>query len=233
MNRTSGFAAVVFDCDGTLMDTDACVEAALDAVFARRGLVCDASTRAAVAGHAVGWQAGFLGDLLGEPAADLAREFACALVEAVPRSAKPMPGAVDVVAATAARGPVAVASNSFRELLSATLAYGRLDRLVDVSVAADEVAAPKPAPDLYLAACARLGVAPERALAVEDSRTGIEAARAAGLTVLGVGARAREGRVDQWMPCLDGAFVRLVEGEPSAALSQAFRSGRPASGGVR
>jgi HAD superfamily hydrolase (TIGR01509 family) len=55
----------------------------------------------------------------------------------------------------------------------------------DVIVSGEEARA-KPAPDLYLLACARLGVEPQTAVALEDSPTGVRAARAAGLTCIGV-----------------------------------------------
>ncbi|HYY83115.1 MAG TPA: HAD family hydrolase, partial [Beijerinckiaceae bacterium] len=63
---------------------------------------------------------------------------------------------------------------------------GLADGHFDVVVIADDVAAPKPAPDLYLAACAALGAPPERAAALEDSQTGVASARAAGLYVIAV-----------------------------------------------
>ena len=56
----------------------------------------------------------------------------------------------------------------------------------DVTVAGDEVARPKPEPDIYVAACAALGAEPARAVALEDSPTGAAAAKAAGMTVIGV-----------------------------------------------
>jgi beta-phosphoglucomutase-like phosphatase (HAD superfamily) len=55
-----------------------------------------------------------------------------------------------------------------------------------VVLSADDVVAPKPAPDLYLAACAALGAAPERAAALEDSPPGVAAASAAGMYVIAV-----------------------------------------------
>jgi HAD superfamily hydrolase (TIGR01509 family) len=80
--------------------------------------------------------------------------------------------------------PIAVASNSPRRLLDLALERGELARSFRVTVAADEVGAPKPAPEMYLEACRRLGVAPDRALAFEDSMTGVFAAKAAGMKVI-------------------------------------------------
>ena len=97
-----------------------------------------------------------------------------------------MAGAAQLVAAVNARVPAAVASNSPRALLDQALECGGLREALPVSVAADEVARAKPAPDLYREACARLRVVPGRALAFEDSATGIRAAVAAGLRTIGV-----------------------------------------------
>ena len=83
--------------------------------------------------------------------------------------------------------PVGLASNSSREFVERALAVSALaDGHFDVVVSADDVEAPKPAPDLYLAACAALGAAPERAAALEDSPPGVASARAAGMYVIAV-----------------------------------------------
>ncbi|HEX5798687.1 MAG TPA: HAD-IA family hydrolase, partial [Gaiellaceae bacterium] len=58
--------------------------------------------------------------------------------------------------------------------------------LFEVVVTADEVAEPKPSPDVYLRACELLGASPAAAIGLEDSPTGVAAARAAGLYVIGV-----------------------------------------------
>ena len=82
--------------------------------------------------------------------------------------------------------PIAVASNSPRAFLDQVLATaGVADRFAH-TVAGDEVADPKPAPDIYLEACRRLHADPERSVALEDSPTGAQAAHAAGLYVIGV-----------------------------------------------
>lgn len=79
-----------------------------------------------------------------------------------------------------------VGSNSPRWRLSAVLgAVGLADRLT-VSVAGDEVLRPKPAPDVYATVAARLGVDPGRCVVIEDTPTGIGAARAAGSSVIAV-----------------------------------------------
>ncbi|WP_421683376.1 HAD-IA family hydrolase [Stutzerimonas urumqiensis] len=82
--------------------------------------------------------------------------------------------------------PLAVASNSRRHnVLSSLERAGLTERVAGNLFSADMVTHPKPAPDVYLLAAERMGVAPSRCLVVEDSTTGATAALAAGMTVLG------------------------------------------------
>ncbi|UYC10713.1 HAD-IA family hydrolase [Xanthomonas sp. CFBP 8445] len=82
--------------------------------------------------------------------------------------------------------PLAVASNSMRESVVASVARAGLrERVGERIFSADMVARPKPAPDVYLLAARTLEVAPERCLVIEDSATGASAALAAGMTVIG------------------------------------------------
>jgi HAD superfamily hydrolase (TIGR01509 family) len=90
-----------------------------------------------------------------------------------------------------ARGvAIAVASSSPRARLDRTLARAGLAEAFAVTVAGDEVARGKPAPDMFLAAAERLGVAPERCAVIEDSAPGVAAGLAAGMRTVGV---ARDG----------------------------------------
>jgi HAD superfamily hydrolase (TIGR01509 family) len=81
---------------------------------------------------------------------------------------------------------VAVASNSPRSHLLAGLSRVGLLGRFEVVLGVEQVAEPKPAPDLYLRSCELLGVSPMRSIALEDSPPGVAAARAAGLYVVGV-----------------------------------------------
>ncbi|MFJ8143347.1 HAD family hydrolase [Streptomyces sp. NPDC096013] len=202
---TTAMAAVVFDCDGTLMDTQECVRHAIEDAFARRRLPCPQDLHRRALGLAIEPLTRLLTTTLDEEAETLQRELLAGMIARVSTCARPLPGALAVARHTAARLPTAIASNSPRALLDAVLAHGGLDLIVPVTIAADEVAAPKPAPDLYLAACAALGIDPRRALAVEDSPTGVQAARAAGMTVLGVGRHVRDEDTTHWAPALEPA----------------------------
>ncbi len=82
--------------------------------------------------------------------------------------------------------PLGVASTSRRDRLDLTLGHSGLARYFQATVAGDEVARGKPAPDVYLAAAERLGVRPVDCLAIEDTGLGAAAAVAAGMRVIGV-----------------------------------------------
>jgi HAD superfamily hydrolase (TIGR01509 family) len=109
--------------------------------------------------------------------------------------------AVDGIAAALAVIPLrkACASNSFTSYVEAALNRTGLVRFFGERMfCADTVPNPKPAPDVYLAAARTMRVAPERCVVVEDSVTGVTAAAAAGMTVLGFigAAHASEGQID-------------------------------------
>ena len=98
---------------------------------------------------------------------------------------EPYPDALETLAELHARGiPVAVASSSPRERLDRTLAHVGL--AFGVTVAGDEIAHGKPAPDMFLVAAERLGVAPAHTVVVEDSVPGVAAGKAAGMPTLGI-----------------------------------------------
>ena len=120
-----------------------------------------------------------------------------AAVEAAAVNA-PMVDGIDAALA-AIELTTACASNSYRAYVEAALTRTGLARFFgDRLFCADAVARPKPAPDVYLAAARTLGVAPARCLVVEDSVTGITAAAAAGMTVLGFvgGGHASAAQID-------------------------------------
>ncbi|MFE5210568.1 HAD family hydrolase [Streptomyces sp. NPDC056600] len=177
--------AVVFDCDGLLVDTESCWSIVESAVFAEHGHPFGPEQKALVVGRTVEAAAEVMAEYFGRPGAGphLVTELLSRVRAELARGAAPLPGAAELVRACRAAGPVAVASNSPRELVDAALESSGLARYFEHSFAADEVPSPKPAPDLYLAACEALGAAPEACVAFEDSATGARAARAAGLFV--------------------------------------------------
>ena len=120
-----------------------------------------------------------------------------AVVEASAVEAPAVDGIADALAAITLRK--ACASNSFTSYVEAVLSRTGLVRFFGERIfCADAVPNPKPAPDVYLAAARTMRVAPERCIVVEDSVTGVTAAAAAGMTVLGFvdGGHASEGQID-------------------------------------
>jgi HAD superfamily hydrolase (TIGR01509 family) len=97
-----------------------------------------------------------------------------------------MPGAVAAVDLASRHYPVAIASGSHRSLLDVVTADPPMAGKFQAVICSDELGAGKPAPDVYLAAAARLNVAPERCLCLEDSSSGIRSGRAANMKVVAV-----------------------------------------------
>jgi len=177
--------AVVFDFDGVLADTAAGWARAEEALC---GLYSVPYTEELAAGtHGVSVEdavavltAGAATDVCPDTAASTLRRLA---EEHVLADSRALDGAAATLARLRGVVPIAVASNSERPLLELVLAETGLRGLVEVVVSASDVPNPKPAPDIYLHAAARLGVAPDSVLVVEDSPTGATAAATAGCLV--------------------------------------------------
>ncbi len=182
----TGVAAVVFDCDGLLVETESRWTLAETAIFAEHGFPFGPEEKAMLIGRSIEAACDEMAEYFGRAGEGPA--IAVDLLERVQREVEafvePMPGAVELVQACAARVPVAVASNSPRSLLDLALERSGLAELFPHSVAGDEVARPKPDPELYVAACRQLNADPARSVAFEDSGTGAASARAAGLYVI-------------------------------------------------
>jgi HAD superfamily hydrolase (TIGR01509 family) len=97
-----------------------------------------------------------------------------------------LPGAVEAVESMAARWPLGLASSSNREAIDLVLELSGLGRHFAVALSSEEADRGKPAPDVYLEAARRLGIAAQACVAVEDSESGIRSAHAAGMGVIAV-----------------------------------------------
>jgi HAD superfamily hydrolase (TIGR01509 family) len=97
-----------------------------------------------------------------------------------------LPGAVEAVRRLAARWPLGLASSAPAVLIETVLQAADLGSYFQVTMSTEQVPHGKPAPDIYLAVTARLGVAPSSCAAVEDSSNGLRSAAAAGLRVIAV-----------------------------------------------
>ncbi|MDA0270587.1 MAG: HAD family phosphatase [Chloroflexi bacterium] len=178
--------AVIFDLDGVLADTEIIWFEAMRALLAPAEFTWEQNL------HLVGSTSEFTTEWIRtefqrtESPADLERIIGAAVNEHVERvTLEPMAGATELVEGLRSRGlPVAVASQSSPRWVERTLRQIGLLPAFEFFVTASEVPRGKPAPDIYLHAAARIGVAPERCLAIEDSSHGIESAHAAGFSVV-------------------------------------------------
>jgi HAD superfamily hydrolase (TIGR01509 family) len=180
---------VIFDNDGLLLDTEQAWTRAEVTLFRRHGSVFTMEHKRSLLGSSRDIAAAKLEAMLGAAGEGqaLMDELHDLVWEEVLAGAPPMPGAVELVDALRGAGvPIALASNSTRGFVERTLGLAGLADVFDAVVAADEVEHPKPAPDVYVEAARRLGVETQSCVALEDSQTGVAAARAAGMVVVGV-----------------------------------------------
>jgi HAD superfamily hydrolase (TIGR01509 family) len=182
--------AVVFDNDGLLLDTESVWTRAEQDLFERRGLEFTPADKMELVGTSAEVAGKVLERRLEEPgrAGALIEELNELVIAELEHGVEAMVGARELLAALRERGtPIGLVSNSPIEFVRRSLEIVAFGDRFDVVVSAHETAAPKPAPDPYLEACRRLGVeAGPSVVALEDSPTGVAAARAAGLTVIGI-----------------------------------------------
>jgi len=193
------FRAAVFDFDGLLVDSEPGWARAEARLLERHGSRFTAEDAIATVGRSPDASIAIYAARLGrgpEAHAALKAELLALVGDEYRAGFPPMDGAVELVRALASVLPLALASNTGRELIEPALAGSPFAGAFRSVVTSSDVIHHKPAPDLYLLACERLGVAPADAVAFEDSPTGIRSARAAGLTVIAVpmaGGPAPEG----------------------------------------
>jgi HAD superfamily hydrolase (TIGR01509 family) len=192
MTLPGRFRAVVFDLDGLVVQTERLWSLAKERLFERHGVRFERADHLAVFGTSDHYTARVFAQRLGLPPAredEVRREY-LAIASGLFRAGVPVSdGARDLIDALRGRVPVGLATNTRREQVGDILRAAGLVDAFDAVVTGDDGTA-KPAPDIYALACVRLGVAPAEAVALEDSPTGVAAARAAGLTVIGVPSAA-------------------------------------------
>lgn len=182
------YRAVVFDMDGLLVHTERQWLEAKVELFARHGQTLTAQDRAAVFGAADLETATYFAERLGMAADSvpaLQAEYIGIVAELIDAGVELTAGATELVDRARRHVPIALASNTRRSLVDRILKQTPFGTSFGAIATGDEVT-PKPAPDVYRLACERIGADPGTAVAIEDSPTGIRAARAAGLDVIGV-----------------------------------------------
>jgi HAD superfamily hydrolase (TIGR01509 family) len=181
-------AAVVFDLDGVLLDSEQVWDdARRELAQERGGRWHDQAQRDMMGMSSPEWSR-YMHDTIGlpEPPDEINREVVARLEQIYRRRLPAIAGAREAVERLATRWPLGLASSSNRELIDLTLDLLGVHDLFTATVSSEEVDRGKPAPDVYLEAARRLQVDPRTAAAVEDSANGIRAAKAAGMRVLAI-----------------------------------------------
>jgi HAD superfamily hydrolase (TIGR01509 family) len=187
--RVRDITAVVFDLDGVLVDSEPLHFRAANRVLGRYGhAIGEVDYVACIGlGEVATWRLWRERYGLSEPLSRLLDEHTAARLEEIAAAPAPIPEAVDLARRLHGAGlPLAIASSSTPPVIDALLRAIGLDNLFPVRVSGEEVQHSKPAPDVYLAAAARLRVAARACLAIEDSAPGVTAATRAGMTCIAV-----------------------------------------------
>jgi HAD superfamily hydrolase (TIGR01509 family) len=216
--------AVVFDLDGLLLDTEQVWDGVREELVRERGGRWHQRAQADMMGMSSREWSRYMHDELGLPEAP--DEINAAVVERMQgryREALPaIDGAVDAVRRLAGRWPLGLASSSNRPLIDLALQELGIADLFLATVSSEEVERGKPAPDVYLETSRRLGVAPERAAAVEDSESGIRSAKAAGMLVVAIPNRHFPPGADA-LALADVRLESLAELSPDVVESASSR----------
>ncbi|HKH40283.1 MAG TPA: HAD family phosphatase [Solirubrobacterales bacterium] len=215
-------AAVVFDLDGVLVDSESVWDEVRKRFTEENG------------GH---WHEGAQRDMMGMSSVEWSRYVRHRLgVQMEPEriSAKVsdrvaelyrerlplLPGAVEAVRALAAKWPLGLASSSNRHVIDLVLEEAGIADAFRATVSSEEVGAGKPAPDVYLAAAERLHVEPSACVAIEDSTNGIRSAHAAGMAVIAVPNRDFPPDPEA-LELADASLDSLTELSPDLVLKSA------------
>jgi HAD superfamily hydrolase (TIGR01509 family) len=190
-------AAVLFDCDGVLADSEGLVNAVVAEDLTARGWrISGEQAKETFLGMAAPDMIPMIEARIGRALPpDWIPVLSHRIAAEMALSLRPIEGAREAVAAVVAAGiPVACASNSAREELGAKLAVlGLAETFAGRTLSFEDVARPKPAPDLYLAAARACGADPAECVVVEDSLLGARAGIAAGCRVLGLARETEAG----------------------------------------
>jgi HAD superfamily hydrolase (TIGR01509 family) len=178
--------AVVFDLDGVIVQSEEVWDAARRELVAASGRRWPPEATSAMMGmSSVEWSR-YLSERVEVPAEprQISERVVRAVADRYRRRLPWIPGAREAIARLASRWPLGLATSSNREIIDLVLEAGGLRAMFAATVSSEEVERGKPAPDVYLEAARRLGMAPDRCAAIEDSSNGLLAAAAAGMPVI-------------------------------------------------
>jgi HAD superfamily hydrolase (TIGR01509 family) len=180
--------AVVFDLDGVLIDSEHVWDEVREELARERGGRWHSGAQADMMGMSSREWSRYMHEVIGlaEPPAEISAEVVGRMRRRYSEQLPLIDGAVEAVRLLDGSFRLALASSSNREIIDTVLAQAGLVDAFEVTVSSEEVARGKPAPDVFLEAARRLGVAPGRCTAVEDSANGIRAAHAAGMRVIAI-----------------------------------------------
>lgn len=189
MHQNPPIEALIFDMDGLLVDSEGLAAVAMDRLLDSRGLVRRPDVHEKLLGRRLVEALAIVRDgyEIDEETDVLIAQYAVLRTEALRGAVQAMPGAHDIVARARRAGlPVALATSGMRVHVDISLGETGLAGRFDSETTGDDVNRGKPAPDLFLLAASRIGVAPGAAIVLEDSPLGVEAATNAGMRVIGV-----------------------------------------------
>lgn len=181
-------AAVIFDLDGVLIDSEQVWDAVREELAHERGgRWHDGAQRAMMGMSSLEWSR-YMNEQIGlsETPGEINRIVVERMLVRYAGGPPWLPRAREVLALIAAQYPIALASSSNRPLIDAVLEAGGVTALFRATVSSEEVARGKPAPDVYLEAARRLAIDAAACVAVEDSQNGIRAAKAAGMACIAI-----------------------------------------------
>jgi HAD superfamily hydrolase (TIGR01509 family) len=206
--------AVVFDLDGVLVDSDHIWHEVREGLARERGGNWSEQSEVAMSGMSSTEWSRYMHDVVGisdPPEAindEVVRRMRSRYAEELPLIAD----ATEAVQLLAGSFRLAVASSANHALIESVLANAGLAQCFEAIVSSEEVARGKPSPDVFLEAARRLGAAPSRCAAIEDSANGIRAAHAAGMRVIAIPNR-------RYPPAADVVALAEVTLDSIAALT--------------
>ena len=181
-------AAMIFDLDGVLIDSEGAWDAARRAIAREHGGHWKPEATEAMIGMSSTEWSSYMHDELGVQASpEQISDVVVARLEALYRQDLPLlPRARETVVSLAREWPLALASSANRAIIDLVLELADLSDQFSATTSSEEVERGKPAPDVYLETARRIDVEPTACAAVEDSGNGLRSAAAAGMTVIAI-----------------------------------------------